>query len=70
LARRRLAAFWGSTQPEERNLVTPDINLTVIPSLQELQSRLNASPQIQRARAQIEREEPALIWQSQIEFLI
>jgi cobalt-zinc-cadmium efflux system outer membrane protein len=57
LARRRLAAFWGSTQPEERNLVTPDINLTVIPSLQELQSRLNASPQIQRARAQIEREE-------------
>ncbi|MBC3886690.1 TolC family protein [Undibacterium griseum] len=57
LARRRLAAFWGSTQPEERTLVTPDINLTVIPSLPELQSRLNASPQIQRARAQIAREE-------------
>src|SRR5574343_941784 len=29
LARRRLAAFWGSTQPEARSLVTPDINLTV-----------------------------------------
>lgn len=57
LARRRLASFWGSTQPEERTLVTPDINLTVIPSLPELQSRLNASPQIQRARAQIAREE-------------
>lgn len=57
LARRRLAAFWGSTQPEARSLVTPDINLAVIPALPELQSRLDASPQMQRARMQIAREE-------------
>lgn len=57
LARRRLAAFWGSTQPEDRILVTPDINLAMIPALSELQSRLDASPQMQRARIQIAREE-------------
>lgn len=57
LARRRLAAYWGSAQPEQRPLLTPDINLAVIPSLAELQARLDASPQLQRARMQVAREE-------------
>lgn len=57
LARRRLAAFWGSTQLDERSLVTPDINLAAIPALSALQARLDISPQMQRARMQIAREE-------------
>jgi len=57
LARRRLAACWGGTQQEERPLVAPEINLTAIPSLPELQARLEQSPQMQRARMQIAREE-------------
>lgn len=57
LARRRLAAYWGSLQPEERPLAAPDINLTAIPSLPELQARLDASPQVQRARMQVARDE-------------
>ncbi|WP_229257516.1 TolC family protein [Duganella callida] len=57
LARRRLAAYWGGTQPENRPLLVPDIDLAAIPSLTELQTRLASSPQMRRARAQIEREE-------------
>jgi cobalt-zinc-cadmium efflux system outer membrane protein len=57
LAKRRLSAFWGSIQPVERPLVTPDINLATIPSLSELQARLESSPQMQRARIQVAREE-------------
>jgi len=57
LAKRRLAAYWGSTQPEERPLVTPEIKLGVIPSLPELQTHLEASPLMQRARMQVTREE-------------
>lgn len=60
LAKRRLAAFWGSTQPEARPLVAPEINLAAIPALPELQTRLEASPQMQRARIQITREEARL----------
>ncbi|WP_377705518.1 TolC family protein [Pseudoduganella sp. UC29_71] len=60
LAKRRLAAFWGSTQPEARPLVAPEINLAAIPALPELQTRLEASPQMQRARIQIAREEARL----------
>ena len=57
LSKRRLAALWGSTQPDERPLQTPDIDLAMIPPLAELQSRLDASPQMQRARMQIARQE-------------
>lgn len=57
LAKRRLSALWGSTQPEERPLQTPDIDLAAIPSLADLQSRLESSPQMQRARMQIARQE-------------
>lgn len=57
LAKRRLAALWGSIQPEARPLQTPDIDLAAIPLLAELQSRLEASPQMQRARMQIARQE-------------
>lgn len=56
LARRRLAACWGSTEPEQRPLVTPDLNLAAIPPLPALQARLEASPQMQRARLQVARE--------------
>jgi cobalt-zinc-cadmium efflux system outer membrane protein len=31
LSKRRLAALWGSTQPDERPLQTPDIDLAMIP---------------------------------------
>lgn len=57
LAKRRLAALWGSIQPEARPLQTPDIDLAAIPLLAALQSRLEASPQMQRARMQIARQE-------------
>lgn len=57
LAKRRLAALWGSTEPEKRPLQTPDIDLAAIPPLAELQSRLDTSPQMQRAKIQIARQE-------------
>lgn len=60
LAKRRLAAFWGSIEPEARPLVAPEVNLAAIPALPELQTRLEASPQMQRARIQIAREEARL----------
>jgi len=57
MSKRRLAALWGSTQLLEQSLVMPDMDLTAIPSMEELQARLEKSPQMQRARMQIVREE-------------
>jgi cobalt-zinc-cadmium efflux system outer membrane protein len=57
LAKRRLAALWGSTQLMEQPLVMPEIDLSAIPSIEDLQARLEISPQMQRARMQIVREE-------------
>ena len=56
-AYRNLAALWGSTAALDRSLVTPDIEQAVLPSLGELQAKLDASPQMLRARTQIAREE-------------
>ncbi|WP_193315543.1 TolC family protein [Janthinobacterium aquaticum] len=57
LARRRLAACWGSTEPLQRELITPDLDLAAIPALSQLQARLEASPQMARARRQIARQQ-------------
>ena len=60
LARRRLAAFWGADAPLEQPLLTPEASLVDIPTLAALQTRLDTSPQMQRARMQIQREEAQL----------
>ncbi|AXA94145.1 TolC family protein [Massilia sp. YMA4] len=57
LARRHLAALWGSTDTLRRPLVTPDMHLSDIPPLERLQDRLQASPQMRRARTQVTREQ-------------
>lgn len=57
LARRRLATFWGSNEPVQRELMTPDLDLAAIPALPALQARLDASPQMARARMQIARQQ-------------
>jgi cobalt-zinc-cadmium efflux system outer membrane protein len=57
LARRRLAAYWGAAAPEDSALVTPDMELAPIPSLEQLQARLDDTPQLRRSRTQIAREE-------------
>ncbi len=60
LVKRRLAALWGSTAPLTRPLVTPELDLASIPSLAELMNRLDAAPQLQRARGQVTRDEAQL----------
>ena len=60
MARRRLAAFWGASEATARPLLAPEASLAAIPTLAALQTRLQASPQMQRARMQIRREEARL----------
>ncbi|THC40228.1 TolC family protein [Massilia sp. Mn16-1_5] len=52
-----LAAYWGETVAVSRPLVAPGLDLAPVPSLNELQQRLDSSPQMRRARLQVEREE-------------
>jgi cobalt-zinc-cadmium efflux system outer membrane protein len=52
-----LAAYWGETVAVSRPLVAPGLDQASVPSLNELQQRLDASPQMRRARLQVEREE-------------
>jgi len=60
LARRRLAAFWGANAAPEQPLLTPETGLAGIPTLSELQARLETSPQMQRPRMQVQREQAQL----------
>lgn len=57
MARRHLAALWGSTDAMDLTLAMPEFDLASLPALGELQARLHASPQMQRARTQITRDE-------------
>lgn len=57
LAYRSLTVLWGSTAALGRTLVMPAIEQVQVPSLEALQAQLDASPQMQRARTQIAREE-------------
>ncbi|MET0267121.1 MAG: TolC family protein [Duganella sp.] len=57
LAYRSLTVLWGSTAALDRALVMPDIERVQVPALETLQAQLDASPQMQRARTQIAREE-------------
>ena len=52
-----LAAYWGQAQPGNLALIEPADDLGAIPSLDVLRTRLAGSPQLQRARLQVEREE-------------
>lgn len=57
LASRQLTVLWGSSATLDRLLVMPDIEQAPIPALETLQAQLDASPQMQRARNQVAREE-------------
>ncbi|MRW92059.1 TolC family protein [Duganella sp. FT80W] len=59
-ARRRLAAFWGSSAPLDDALQAPDSEPAALPPLAQLQASLDTSPQLRRARQQITREEAQL----------
>lgn len=52
-----LAAFWGDTAAVSRLLVIPEIDVAPVPLLPQLQQRLDASPQMRRARLRVERDE-------------
>jgi cobalt-zinc-cadmium efflux system outer membrane protein len=52
-----LAAYWGETIAVSQPLAIPALDLTPAPALDELQRRLDASPQMRRSRLQVEREE-------------
>ena len=52
-----LATYWGETIAVSQPLAIPALDLTPTPALDELQRRLDASPQMQRSRLQVEREE-------------
>jgi cobalt-zinc-cadmium efflux system outer membrane protein len=57
IAMHTLAAYWGETASVSQPLVAPDLDLAPAPALDELQRRLDTSPQLMRSRLQVEREE-------------
>jgi cobalt-zinc-cadmium efflux system outer membrane protein len=57
IAQHVLAAWWGETTPAAGALAMPELDLASPPPLFELEQRLDASPQMRRARLQVEREE-------------
>jgi cobalt-zinc-cadmium efflux system outer membrane protein len=56
-ALRGLAAFWGDIGPARHSLVIPEIDPAPPAYLDELEAGLDTSPQLSRARLQVEREE-------------
>lgn len=57
IALHTLIAYWGETGPAALALVIPELDLSSSPPLAELEQRLDSSPQVRRARLQVEREE-------------
>lgn len=57
VAMHTLAAYWGETGPVIQTLAVPALDLAPTPALAELERRLAGSPQLRRARLQVEREE-------------
>lgn len=57
LAQRRLGAIWGGGALADTRLDTPPNTDVPLPQLSELATHLNASPQLQRARLQVERQQ-------------
>lgn len=55
LAKRRLAATWGSSEPIPGPVATPEMPLGAHPTTSELISHLPAAPQVARARREIDR---------------
>lgn len=55
--KRRLAALWGYTEELKQPLVPPTTDLPALPSLNALLGKLDTTPQLQRARQQIQRDE-------------
>lgn len=56
LAKRRLAATWGSSEPIPGTVETPEMPLGAHPTTSELISHLPAAPQVARARREIDRQ--------------
>jgi cobalt-zinc-cadmium efflux system outer membrane protein len=56
LAKRRLAATWGSSEPIEGVVEAPAMPTGAHPTTVELLSHLHAAPQIARARSEIDRQ--------------
>lgn len=56
LAKRRLAATWGSSDPIPGTVAAPPMPLGTHPTTSELMSHLPAAPQVARARGEIDRQ--------------
>ncbi len=57
LARRKLAATWGSNNPGFDRVEKPDTELSALVPLNELTERLQQSPVLQRAKIEVERRQ-------------
>lgn len=57
IALHTLSAYWGETGPAALILAVPELDLSPGPPLAELEQRLDGSPQLRRARLQVERDE-------------
>jgi cobalt-zinc-cadmium efflux system outer membrane protein len=57
IAMNTLAAYWAETATVPRSLAIPELDLKPARPLEELQRRLDTSPQLRRARLQVERED-------------
>jgi len=60
LAKRRLAATWGSADPNFGALEAPAIPLDAHPATAELLAHLAAAPQLARARSEVERQKASV----------
>lgn len=57
VAMHTLTAYWGEAGPVARTLAVPELDLAPAPTVEEMKRRLASSPQLRRARLQVEREE-------------
>lgn len=57
LARRKLAATWGSSKPGFERVENPETELPAITALTELTERLQQSPSLQRAKIEVARRQ-------------
>lgn len=56
-ARRKLATLMGNTGTVQQPLVTPELEFAAIPTVAELEQRLESAPRLRQARAQVGRED-------------
>jgi cobalt-zinc-cadmium efflux system outer membrane protein len=57
LAKRRLAAMWGSNSPDFTSVIAPEVTIGVAPDKSDAGAYLPGAPQLARARLEVSRQE-------------